>query len=100
VRRGVGQDALGTAIDSAGDEDGLVWSVDGATLGRVVLGLDVLAGVLQAATAPPMETARARASRMRLAMGINPPIVQGVAGNRGGGTRRTQMRPDDHNDRR
>lgn len=76
----VGQEALGTAIDSAGDEDGLVRSVEGAVLGRVVLGLDVLAGVLQAATAPPMEAARARASRMRLAMGIDPPIVQGVAG--------------------
>jgi hypothetical protein len=93
VVKGVGQEALG-ATDSAGDEDGLIRSVDGAVLGTVVLGVDVLAGVLQAATAPPIEAARARASRMRLAMGISPPMFR-VAG-----IRRTRVRPRDHRGRR
>jgi hypothetical protein len=57
--------------------DGLPRSTDGAVLGSVVTelaGLDVLAGVLHAATAPPRETARARASRIRLAMVGDPPL--------------------------
>jgi hypothetical protein len=73
---GEGQDALG-AVDSVVVPDGLLMSVDGAVLGRVVVepaGADVPDGLLHAATAPPRETARARASRIRLAMVGDPPL--------------------------
>src|SRR5689334_2650746 len=69
--RAAGQEALGTAIDSDGVSE--LPPVDGATLGRVVVVLDVgvvvAAGELQAETAPATDTARARLSRMRLNIG-------------------------------
>jgi hypothetical protein len=65
------QDALGTANDSDGAAE--LPASDGAVLGRVVVdevGLEVAAGVLHAATAPPSEAARARAIRILLTMGL------------------------------
>jgi len=63
-----GQEALGAADSIV---DGVVTSEAGAVLGSVVVdpaGLEVLAGVLHAATAPPTEMARVRASRIRFIM--------------------------------
>jgi len=71
----VGQEALGAASDGAasdGADDSV--PVDGSRLGAERLGDVVAAGVLQATTAPPTETARARASRIRLNMMSGPPL--------------------------
>ena len=92
---GEAQEALGAA-DAVVVPDGLLRSVEGAVLGSVVVepaGLDVLDGVLHAATAPPRETARARASRIRLAMVGDPPLQ----GHRAFGT---SVAWGDHGDRR
>ena len=61
----VGQEALGAASDGAASDGA---STDGAVLGAERLGDVVAAGVLQATTAPPTDTASARASRIRLNM--------------------------------
>jgi hypothetical protein len=96
VRSGEGQDALGTAIDSDGEPP---VPIDGSALVPPPPpdvdepGADVPDPLLQAPRAPPRETARASASRIRFIDWIPP-----IAGRRR--VRHLAWPGGDHGDRR